>query len=64
MSAYITVGLSIIDADKFQQYGAFVPATLEDFGGEVIAKGPIESLHNQSDYDLQVILRFPDKKMV
>ena len=62
MSAYIIVGLTAKDTDKLQRYGASVPPTLARFSGEVVAKGAIESLHGNFDYQVQVILAFPSRE--
>jgi len=61
MSAFITVGLSIKDAEKFQQYGAAAAATLEEYSGAVVAKGPVEQLHGNFDHEVQVVIEFPSR---
>jgi uncharacterized protein (DUF1330 family) len=62
MSAYIIVGLTPKDADELQRYGANVPSTLAKYSGEVLVKGPVEQLHGNFDYKVQVILMFPSKE--
>jgi uncharacterized protein (DUF1330 family) len=62
MTAYIIVGLTPKDAEKLQQYGAKVPTTLAKFSGEVLVKGPVEQLHGNFDYKVQVILMFPSRE--
>jgi len=62
MTAYIIVGLTPKDAEKLQQYGASVPPTLAKYSGEVLIKGPVEQLHGQFDYKVQVILAFPSRE--
>lgn len=62
MPAYIIVGLTPTDADKLQQYGASVPPTLAKFCGEVLVKGPAESLHGDFTYKVQVIISFPSRQ--
>lgn len=59
MTAYITVGFTPKDADKLQQYGASVPATLAKFSGEILARGPIEKLQGDFAYKMQVVIAFP-----
>jgi uncharacterized protein (DUF1330 family) len=62
MNAYIIVGFNPINTDRLQEYAAQVPTTLAPFEGEVIAKGPAEVLHGDSDYQVQVLLNFPSKQ--
>lgn len=62
MSAYISVNFTPIDPEKLQQYGAAVPATLSHYSGEYLVKGPIEPLHGQMAFNMQVILQFPSKQ--
>ncbi|MFT5676909.1 MAG: hypothetical protein ACI808_002858 [Paraglaciecola sp.] len=62
MTAYIIVGLTAKDSDKFQRYGASVGPTLEKYSGKLLAKGPVERLHGDFAYQAQVILTFPSKE--
>jgi uncharacterized protein (DUF1330 family) len=62
MTAYIIVGLTQKDAENLQQYGAKVTTTLAKFSGEVLAKGPVEQLHGNFEYKVQVILMFPSRE--
>ena len=62
MSAYIIVGLTPKDADKIQEYGSQVPATLARYSGKVLAKGPVVQFHGSFDYDVQVIISFPTRE--
>ncbi len=62
MSAYITVGFTPKDKESLQQYAESVPATLIKYSGELIVKGPVEPLHGESSFQMQVILRFPTKE--
>ncbi len=61
MTAYIIVGLTPKDAENLQHYGAKVPTTLAKFSGEVLAKGPVQQLHGDFEYKVQVILMFPSR---
>lgn len=63
MPAYITVNFTPIDKEKMQQYGAAVPATLATYSGEYLVKGPVEQLHGDSGFQMQVILVFPNKDL-
>ncbi|MFT5690842.1 MAG: hypothetical protein ACI92E_000165 [Oceanicoccus sp.] len=62
MTAYIIVELTVKDNEKFQRYGASVPPTLAKYSGEVLAKGPVENLHGDFAYQVQVILAFPSRE--
>jgi len=62
MTAYIMVRFTPRDEVKLQQYGASVPPILAQYGGEVLAKGPLESLHGKSNYQTQVVITFPSKE--
>lgn len=61
MTAYIIVDLTPIDSDKLQQYSALAAETLIPFGGEFLAKGPIELLHGEPNLHTKVIIGFPDR---
>jgi len=61
MSALIIVDLTPTDTEQLSQYSAQAAATLVPFGGEFIAKGPIEALHGESSYITKVVIQFPDR---
>ncbi|MFQ3200357.1 MAG: hypothetical protein ACI9SK_001073 [Zhongshania sp.] len=62
MSAFIIVGFTPKDTDKLQQYGAYVPATLAKYSGEILTKGPVEKLHGDFAHKIQVVLAFPSRE--
>ena len=62
MPAYIVVDLTPIDTTKLQQYSASAAETLIPFGGEFLAKGPIEPLHGESALQVKVVIVFPDRE--
>ena len=62
MSAFITVGLTVKDTEKFQQYGASAGETLAEYQGRVVAKGPVEQLHGEFDFAVQVVIEFPSRE--
>lgn len=62
MSAYITVNYTPTDKNKLEQYVAAVPATLTRYSGEFLVKGIFEKLSGDTDYDMQVILKFPTRE--
>ena len=61
MNAYVTVDLTVKNAEKLSEYGSQAPDTFIEFGGEFIAKGAIEALHGEAVFTTKVIIRFPDK---
>jgi len=62
MSTYIVVGFTPTDKESLHEYGAAVPATLATYSGEVIVKGPVEQLHGDFDFKMQLILVFPTRE--
>ena len=61
MSAYVIVHGTPKDADKMKEYGGAAAPLVAQYGGEFIARGPAEVLSGSSDYQLAVVIRFPDK---
>jgi uncharacterized protein (DUF1330 family) len=61
MSTLIVVDLNPRDAEQLSTYSALAAKTLLPFGGEFIAKGPIEALHGESPFQKKVIIQFPDR---
>lgn len=62
MSAFIIVAQTPKDPDKLKQYGAAVGATLQPFGGEIVARGPAAALKGPVAFAAYALLRFPDKE--
>lgn len=62
MTAYIIIGFTPKNPEKLQQYAASVPPTLARHSGEIVVKGPVESLHGDAGYQMQVIVAFPSKE--
>lgn len=62
MTAYIIVDAAPIDQEKLSEYSAQAAATLIEFEGEFIAKGPINRIHGDSEFVMKVMIRFPDKE--
>lgn len=60
MSGYVIVQGTVKDADKMKEYGAAAGAIVAQHGGEFICRGPAEILSGSSDYQLAVVIRFPD----
>lgn len=61
MAAYVSVSFTPKDPERLQQYAAAVPATLAPYHGKVLARGPAEALHGESDFKMQVLIAFTDK---
>ena len=49
MSTLIIVDLTPTDTEKLGAYSAQAAETLKPYGGEFLAKGPIESLHGVNE---------------
>ncbi len=65
MSAYLVGHIRVRDPELWKEYVAGVPGTLRPFGGEVVFRGRRAAvLAGQHDYDLVVVLRFPDQGAV
>lgn len=62
MSSLIIVDLNITDKDKLTTYSALATDTLVPFGGEFIAKGAIETLHGETQFQTKVVIQFPDRE--
>lgn len=61
MSALIIVDLTPIDKEKLNAYSALAAKTLLPYGGEFLAKGPIEALHGESEFKIKAVIQFPDR---
>ena len=62
MSALIIVDLTPIDKEQLSNYSALAAETLVPFSGQFLAKGPIETLHGDSDFQTKVVIQFPDRE--
>ncbi len=62
MAALVIVDLTPTDKEKLGLYGSLSGGTLVPFGGEFLAKGPIESLHGGSEFQTKVVIQFPDRE--
>ena len=61
MMALIIVDLTPTDKDKLSVYSAAAAETLVSYGGEILAKGPIEALHGESAFQTKLVIQFPDR---
>jgi uncharacterized protein (DUF1330 family) len=61
MTALIIVDLTPTDTEMLTNYSTKAAETLIPFGGEFLAKGAIELLHGESEFQTKVVIQFPDK---
>jgi uncharacterized protein (DUF1330 family) len=61
MSAYLVIEATVRDREALDRYASQAIPLIRQFGGEVIAFGPWESLFGEPAYDNGMIVRFPDK---
>ncbi len=61
MAAFFIVNLSIISAEKYQEYSAQVPETMKPFGGKPVLRGKASGvLVGANEYQAVGIVEFPD----
>ncbi len=61
MSALIIVDLTPTDKEKLTAYSTQAAQTLLPYGGEFLAKGPIEALYGDAAFTTKVVIQFPDR---
>jgi len=61
MTALIIVDLTPTNKEQLGVYSTRAAETLIPFGGEFIAKGSIDTLHGESDFQMKVVIQFPDR---
>jgi uncharacterized protein (DUF1330 family) len=60
MSAYVIVQGTVKDAEKMQEYGAAAGPSIAPHGGELVCRGPAQVLAGATDYQMAVVISFPD----
>jgi uncharacterized protein (DUF1330 family) len=61
MTAYVIGHLTVRDPEKWAEYRAKVPATLVQWGGELVLRGRrVAVLSGEHRYADTVVIRFPD----
>lgn len=61
MTAFFIATIKVKNAEKFQEYGSKVPATIAAFGGELITRGQVKNvLVGNADNQVAAIVSFPD----
>ena len=61
MSALVIVDLTPTHKEKLTAYSTQAAQTLLPYGGEFLAKGPIEALHGDAAFTTKVVIQFPDR---
>ena len=65
MSAYVIGHIIVKDPEKWMEYRAKVPATLAQWGGELILRGRrVAVLTGEHPYTDTVVIRFPDTEAI
>jgi len=65
MAAHVIGHITVKDPEQWAQYRAKVPATLAQWGGEVVLRGRrIAVLSGEHGYSDCVVIRFPDAAAV
>jgi uncharacterized protein (DUF1330 family) len=65
MAAYVIGHITIKDPEKWMEYRAKVPATLAQWGGELILRGRrVAVLSGEHPYTDTVVIRFPDTEAI
>jgi uncharacterized protein (DUF1330 family) len=65
MAAHVIGHITIKDPEKWMEYRAKVPATLAQWGGEVILRGRrVAVLTGEHPYTDTVVIRFPDTEAI
>ena len=62
MKTLIIVDVTALDKVKLAEYSALAAETLKTFSGQFIAKGAIEVIHGQAEFQSKAVIEFPDKE--
>jgi len=62
MKSLIIVDLTPLNSAQLSEYSALAAKTLTSFGGQFIAKGPIEVLHGKAVHKIKAVIEFEDKE--
>ena len=61
MAAFFIATIKIKNAEKFQEYGSKVPATIAAFGGELVTRGQVKNvLAGNANNQVGAVVSFPD----
>ena len=65
MSAFVVAHVTVKNPEKFKIYAGAAPATVAEFGGEVLIRGQAKSvLSGDHNHQATAIMRFPDQDAV
>jgi uncharacterized protein (DUF1330 family) len=60
MAAYVIADVHVTDPQRYQNYRAMVPASLEKYGGKFLVRGgKVEKLEGSREPGRVVVLEFP-----
>lgn len=62
MKTLVIIDLTPIDSSKLAQYSEQAAKTLAQFGGQPLAKGPIETLHGKAEHKMKAVIEFENKQ--
>jgi len=58
--SFVIVNLNVLDEERLSKYSSKASLTVDKFGGEFVAKGPVTFLHESNEYEKVVVIQFPD----
>ena len=63
--AILIATVKVKDPEKFQQYAASVPATMEPFGGKLLGRGKVEKgIDGDVSFHAAAMFEFPDAESI
>ena len=63
--AILVATVKIKDLEKFQQYAASVPSTMEPFGGKLLGRGKvIKGIDGDVSFQVAAMFEFPDAESI
>ena len=63
--AILVATVRVKDPEKFQQYAASVPATMEPFGGKLLGRGKVENgIDGDVSFHAAAMYEFPDAESI
>lgn len=62
MSSLVIASFNLLDETKLKQYSAAAAETLQQYGGEFIAKGKSSTLNGESRFAMTAVIQFADRE--
>jgi len=62
MSSLVIASFNLLDETKLKQYSAAAAETLQQYGGEFIAKGKASTLHGEPRFAMTAVIQFADRE--